>query len=156
MPELGRAALALCLGLALYALVAGVYAAKTRRRRLARSAPNALLAAFGATVVASIVLLTALLRSDFSFTYAAEHTSRELPTAYTISAFWGGQEGSLLLWLLILTGFSAAAVALSRRTAADLLTWAVPILGLVAAFFAFMLVVVSSPFDTQLATADGA
>src|SRR3954454_12205939 len=156
MPELGRAALALCLGLALYALVAGVYAAKTRRRRLARSAQNALLAAFGATGVASIVLLTALLRSDFSFTYAAEHTSRELPTAYTISAFWGGQEGSLLLWLLILTGFSAAAVALSRRRAADLLTWVVRILGLVAAFFAFMLVVVSSPFDTQLATADGA
>jgi cytochrome c-type biogenesis protein CcmF len=156
MPELGRAALALCLGLALYALVAGAYAAKTRRRRLARSAQNALLAAFGATGVASIVLLAALLRNDFSFTYVAEHTSRELPTAYTISAFWGGQEGSLLLWLLILTGFSAAAVALSRRTAADLLTWVVPVLGLVATFFAFMLVVVSSPFDTQLATADGA
>jgi cytochrome c-type biogenesis protein CcmF len=156
MPELGRAALALCLGLALYALVAGAYAAKTRRRRLARSAQNALLAAFAATGVASIVLLAALLRNDFSFTYVAEHTSRELPTAYTVSAFWGGQEGSLLLWLLILTGFSAAAVALSRRTAADLLTWAVPVLGLVAAFFAFMLVVVSSPFDTQLAAADGA
>ena len=111
MPELGRAALALCLGLALYALVAGAYAAKTRRRRLARSAQNALLAAFAATAAASIVLLAALLRNDFSFTYVAEHTSRELPTPYTISAFWGGQEGSLLLWLLILTGFSAAAVA---------------------------------------------
>jgi cytochrome c-type biogenesis protein CcmF len=156
MPELGRAALALCLGLALYALVAGTYAAKTRRRRLARSAQNALLAAFAATAAASIVLLAALLRSDFSFTYVAEHTSRELPTPYTISAFWGGQEGSLLLWLLILTGFAAAAIALSRRRAADLLTWAVPVLGLVAAFFAFMLVVVSSPFDTQLAPADGA
>ena len=156
MPELGRAALALCLGLALYALVAGAYAAKTRRRRLARSAQNALLAAFGAAGVAAIVLLGALLRNDFSFTYVADHTSRELPTAYTISAFWGGQEGSLLLWLLILTGFSAAAVALSRRSAPELLPWVVPVLGLVATFFAFMLVVVSSPFDTQLAPADGA
>src|SRR3954470_6633293 len=156
MPELGRAALALCLGLALYALVAGAYAAATRRRRLARSAQNALLAGFGATGVASIVLLGALLRNDFSFTYVAEHTSRELPTPYTISAFWGGQEGSLLLWLLILTGFSAAAIALSRRSAPDLLPWAVPIIGLVATFFAFMLVAVSSPFATQLAPADGA
>src|SRR6185503_15291507 len=127
-----------------------------RRRRLARSAQNALLAAFGSAGVASAVLVAALVRNDFSFTYVAEHTSRELPTAYTISAFWGGQEGSLLLWLLILTGFSAAAVALSRRKAADLLTWAVPILGLVATFFAFMLVAVSSPFETQLAPADGA
>ena len=156
MPELGRAALALSLGLALYALVAGAYAAATRRRRLARSAQNALLAAFGSTGVASIVLLGALLRNDFSFTYVAEHTSRELPTPYTVSAFWGGQEGSLLLWLLILTGFSAAAVVLSRRSAPDLLPWVVPILGLVATFFAFMLVAVSSPFQTQLAPADGA
>jgi cytochrome c-type biogenesis protein CcmF len=156
MPELGRAALVVCLGLALYALVAGVYAALTRRRRLARSAQNALLAAFGAAAVASGVLLAALLRSDFSFVYVAEHTSLELPSPYTISAFWGGQEGSLLLWLLVLTGFSAAAVAFARRTGPDLLAWVVPVLGLVTTFFAFMLVVVSSPFATQVAPADGA
>src|SRR6266545_1189929 len=156
MPELGRAALAACLGLALYALIAGAYGAKARRRRLARSAQNALLAAFGASLVAAAVLLAALLRKDFSFVYVAEHTSLELPTPYTISAFWGGQEGSLLLWLLILTGFSAAAVALGRRTGADLLAWVVPVLGLVTTFFAFMLVAVSSPFATQAAPADGA
>ncbi|HMJ00342.1 MAG TPA: heme lyase CcmF/NrfE family subunit [Gaiellaceae bacterium] len=156
MPELGRAALVLCLGLALFALVGGAYAAATRRRRLARSAQNALLAAFGAAAVASGVLLAALLRNDFSFVYVAEHTSLQLPTPYTISAFWGGQEGSLLLWLLVLTGFSAAAVAFARRTGPDLLAWVVPVLGLVTTFFAFMLVAVSSPFATQVAPADGA
>src|SRR6478609_7771983 len=156
MPELGRAALVLCLGLALYALAAGGYAAAARKRRLARSAQNALFAAFASTVVAAIVLLTALLRHDFSFTYVAEHTSRRLPTPYTISAFWGGQEGSLLLWLLILTGLSTLAVLLARRTASDLLGWVVPVLALVASFFAFMLVAVSSPFATQVAPADGA
>jgi cytochrome c-type biogenesis protein CcmF len=156
MPELGRAALVLCLGLALYALIAGAYAAKTRRRRMARSAQNALLAAFGVSVAAAAILLTALLRHDFSFVYVADHTSLELPTPYKISAFWGGQEGSLLLWLLILTGFSAAAVAFGRRMGADVLSWVVPVLGLVTTFFAFMLVAVSSPFDTQVAPADGA
>jgi len=156
MPELGRAALVLCLGLALYALIAGAYAAKTRRRRMARSAQNALLAAFGVSVAAAAILLTALLRHDFSFVYVADHTSLELPTPYKISAFWGGQEGSLLLWLVILTGFSAAAVAFGRRTGADVLSWVVPVLGLVTTFFAFMLVAVSSPFDTQVAPADGA
>ena len=156
MPELGRAALVLCLGLALYALVAGGYAAAARKRRLARSAQNALFAAFASTVVAAIVLLAALLRHDFSFTYVAEHTSRRLPTPYTISAFWGGQEGSLLLWLLVLTGLSALAVGLARRSAADLVAWVVPVLALVASFFAFMLVAVSSPFATQVAPTDGA
>ena len=156
MPELGRAALVVCLGLALYAVFAGAYAAATRRRRLARSAQNALLAAFGATAVAAVVLLAALLRNDFSFVYVASSTSIELPTAYTISAFWGGQEGSLLLWLFILTGLGAAAVALGRRVGLELLAWVVPVLGLVTTFFAFMLVAVSSPFDTQVAPADGA
>src|SRR5436190_1591355 len=153
MPELGRAALVVCLGLALYALLVGGYAAATRKRRLARSAQNALFAAVASTVVATIVLLAALLRHDFSFAYVAEHTSRRLPTPYTISAFWGGQEGSLLLWLLILTGLSALAVVLARRAAGDLIAWVVPVLGLVATFFAFMLVAVSSPFATQAATA---
>src|ERR671910_1100326 len=156
MPELGRAALIVCLGLALYAVVAGAIAARQRRQRLAESAQNAVVASFAAALVGSAVLFTALVQNDFSFVYVADPTSRELPLGYTISAFWGGQEGSLLLWLLILTGFSAIAVLLARRSAASLLPWAVPILGGVITFFAFMLVVVSSPFATQAAPADGA
>src|ERR687895_1226985 len=137
MPELGRAALVLCLGLSAYATVAGAYAARRGRRRLAASAQNALLAAFAATAVAAGVLVAALVRRDFGFTYVYEHTSRALPDRYAISAFWGGQEGSLLLWLLVLTGFAAAAVFLNRRSAPSLLAWVTPVLGLVTAFFAF-------------------
>ena len=155
MPELGRAALVVTLGLALYAVVAGAYAAHTRRRRLALSAQNALIGAFASTLVASGVLLAALVRNDFSFVYAAAHTSRALPTGYTISAFWGGQEGSLLLWLLILTGYAAAAVLLNRRSARDLVAWVVPVLGGIALFFAFLVVAVASPFATQVAPLDG-
>ena len=155
MPELGRAALIVCLGAAVYAVAAGGYASWTGRRRLQESAQNAILAAFLGAAVASVVLLTALLRKDFSFTYVWQHTSRELPTAYTFSSFWGGQEGSLLLWLLILTGFSSVAVLLGRRSAPTLLPWTVPILGGVTVFFAFMLVVISTPFATQVAAGDG-
>ena len=155
MPELGRAALVVTLGLALYAVVAGGYAASRRKRRLAQSAQNALIAAFCSTLVASVVLVVALLRHDFSFVYVWAHTSRELPTGYTISAFWGGQEGSLLLWLLILTGYGAAAVLLNRRSARDLVAWVVPVIGAVAVFFAFSVVALASPFVTQVAPLDG-
>jgi cytochrome c-type biogenesis protein CcmF len=155
MPDLGRAALIVCLGLAVYAVVAGAFAARTRRRRLAESAENAILASFLAALVASGVLLSALLRHDFSFVYVWRHTSLELPRPYTVSAFWGGQEGSLLLWLLVLTGFSAAAVLLGRRSAPSLLAWTVPVLGAVTVFFSFLLVAVASPFTTQAAPADG-
>jgi cytochrome c-type biogenesis protein CcmF len=156
MPALGHAALLVTFGLSFYALVAGAAAARLGRRRLAASARNALVAAFGSTLVASLVLLAALLRNDFSFTYVARTTSEALPTAYTVSAFWGGQEGSLLLWLLVLTGFGAAAVSLNRRWARDLIVWVVPVFAAVAVFFSFLLVAVASPFATQPAPPDGA
>ena len=155
MADLGRAALLVTFGLVVYALVAGSFAARLRRRRLALSAQNALFAAFGSTVVAAAVLLVALARRDFTFQYVAEHTSRSLPLGYALSAFWGGQEGSLLLWLLILSGYSALAVWLNRRNR-DLVVWVVPVLGLVATFFAFMLCFVSSPFGVAPAPGDGA
>src|SRR5690242_9678922 len=156
MPELGRAALATAFLLLVYAGAVGGFAAYSRRRRLAASAQNALFAAFGATAVGAAVLLAALARHDFSFRYVADHTSRELPLGYTLTAFWGGQEGSLLLWLLVLCGYGAAAVLTTRRVARDLLAWTVPVLGFIASFFAFMLVFVSSPFVTQQPPADGA
>ena len=49
------------------------------------------------------MLAAGFLRNDFSLTYVAEHSNRSLSGLYKLSAFWGGQEGSLLLWLLILT-----------------------------------------------------
>src|SRR5437762_9805266 len=156
MPDLGRAALATSFVLLVYASVAGTFSAWHGRRRLAESAQNALVAAFGATAVAVAVLLTALARHNFSFSYVAQHTSRELPLGYTLTAFWGGQEGSLLLWLLVLGGYSVAAVLTARRVGREVLAWVVPVLGLVGTFFALLLVFVASPFATQPAPADGA
>ena len=155
MSQLGRAALLLSLGLVAYALVAGSFAAWKRRRRLALSAQNALLASFFTTAIAAGVLWSALARRDFSFVYVSEHISRKLPLGYALAAFWGGQEGSLLLWLLILSGYAALAVWLNRRTR-ELIAWVVPVLAGVAGFFAFMLCFVSSPFATAPAPADGA
>ena len=156
MADLGRAALVVSLGLLVYALVVGAYAAVENRRRLATSARNALFCAFGSTLVAAVVLAVALGRHDFSFSYVAAHTNRTLPTRYALSAFWGGQEGSLLLWLLVLTGFGALAVALNRRLLRDLVAWVVPVIAGIGTFFAFVLVAVASPFDTQTAPVDGA
>jgi cytochrome c-type biogenesis protein CcmF len=156
MPELGRAALVAAFGLILYAAVVGGYAAYRGRRRLLDSATNALFAAFGATAVAALVLVAALAARDFSFEYVARSTSRELPLGYTLAAFWSGQAGSLLLWLLVLTGIASAAVALNRRLVREVLPWTVPIVSAVALFFAFLLVAIASPFATQAAPADGA
>ncbi|HZC30822.1 MAG TPA: cytochrome c-type biogenesis CcmF C-terminal domain-containing protein, partial [Gaiellaceae bacterium] len=154
MAYLGRAALLLAFGLVLYALIAGSFGAWKRRRRLALSAQNALLAAFPATLVAAVILLVALGRRDLTFAYVAEHTSHKLPLGYALSAFWGGQEGSLLLWLLVLTAYGGLAVWLNRRSR-ELVAWTVPVFGLVAVFFSFMLCFVSSPFNVAPVPASG-
>ncbi|HEY8030472.1 MAG TPA: cytochrome c-type biogenesis CcmF C-terminal domain-containing protein [Gaiellaceae bacterium] len=155
MAPLGRAALLLTFGLVAYALVGGSLAAWKRKRRLAHSAQNALVASFATTLVAAIVLWIALARRDLSFVYVAQHTSKSLPLGYALSAFWGGQEGSLLLWLLVLTGYASLAVLLNRRSR-ELVAWTVPVLGGICVFFAMMLCLVSSPFNTAAAPADGA
>src|SRR5205085_6936792 len=134
--------LGLAFGLVPYAAVGGSLGAYTRRRRLVDSARNALFAGFGAAVVAAIVLLNAFRTRDFSFAYVAEHSSKKLPFPYLYTAFWGGQAGSLLLWLLVLTGVGSAAVALNRRLTTEVLPWTVPVLGGVAGFFAILLVFV--------------
>ena len=155
MAELGRAALLVTLGLAAYALLAGAYAASTHRRRLAESARNALVASFFSTLVAAVVLAAAFVRDDFSLRYVTERSSRALPTPYKLSAFWGGQEGSLLLWLLVLTGYAALAVWLNRRRAADLVLWVTPVLGGITVAFAWLVTGVASPFATHAAPPDG-
>src|SRR5919197_5818428 len=135
MPDLGRAALVTSFLLLVYALAAGSFGAWRGRRRLAESAQNALIASFAATLVATVVLLAALARHDFSFQYVAEHTSRELPLGYTLTAFWGGQEGSLLLWLLVLSGYSVAAVLTARRAGQEVIPWVLPTLAIVGPFY---------------------
>ncbi len=156
MAELGRAALLVTLALSLYACVVGAAAASTRRRRLAQSARNALIAAFWSTLVAFAVLAAGFLRNDFSLVYVAEHSSESLGGIYKLSAVWGGQEGSLLLWLFVLTGYAALAVWVNRNRTRDLVVWVTPVLGAIAFGFSFLLVAVATPFAVQAAPVDGA
>jgi cytochrome c-type biogenesis protein CcmF len=156
MALVGSGALALALGLYVYAALAGAWGAARNGARLRRSARNALLAVLPATATATGVLVVAFVRHDFSLVYVAEHSSRSLPLAYRVSALWGGQEGSLLLWLLILAAVSFGAVVLNRPLLERTLPWAVPVLAAIASFFAYLLVFVSSPFATQAPPIDGA
>ena len=119
------------------------------------SARNALIASFGSTLVATAILVAGFVRNDYSLVYVAEHSSRSLGGIYKVSALWGGQEGSLLLWLLILTGYSALAVWVNRNRTRDLVVWVTPVLAGIAVGFSFLLVAVATPFATQVAPIDG-
>ena len=148
MELLGRGALLLALLAAVYAPVAAILGARMHDQRLITSARRALAACFVCVAVASGVLVTAIVRHDFRFQSVAEHSSREVPQPYLISSFWSSQEGSLLLWLLVLSGLSALVTYQHRRRSRELMPYLVAFLGGACAFFAFATSFVASPFAT--------
>ena len=156
MPELGHLALILAF---LVALVQGTLPLVGAHRghagwmALARPAAQTqfLLVAF-----AFACLMQAFVANDFSVTYVAEHSNSKLPTAYRAAAVWGGHEGSLLLWLLMLNGWACAVSLLSRQLPQAMGSRVIGVLGLVSVGFLMFMLLTSNPFARLLpAAAEG-
>jgi len=143
---LGRPSLLVALLFSLIAIVAFIAAGRSGRRDLSEAGKRALYATFGFTALATISLITALLAHDFSLSYVANYTSRSLSVPYTISALWGGMEGSLLFWTTLLTGFSALAIARAPARSSRLVGGAGAVLMGIAGFFLFMVAFPGNPF----------
>ncbi len=146
MATVGRAALVLALAVAVYGVLASLYGARTRRRDWVDSGRNAAYALAGLTTLAFVLLEVAFLRSDFTFRVVAEHSSTTTPTFYKASAAWSSQEGSLLLWLFLLSMWTAGVLYATRRRMRDVAPYATAILLGLGAFFAGLLVFSASPF----------
>ena len=148
MSLVGRAALLLALAAAVYAIYAALRARRPGERIWQRSAEGGVFAVFGLTSAAMATMWVALLSDEFALRNVAEYTSSTLPWWFKLSALWGSQAGSLLLWAWILTAFSAAVVLLHRNRDRELMPVVVAVLMAIAVFFTFLLSFVSSPFET--------
>jgi cytochrome c-type biogenesis protein CcmF len=151
---LGSSALLLALMLAICNLVVGAVAlhqistghrGRISPERLADAARRAGMMGFAAVSVAVFALLWAIFTNDFSFAYVLHESNRALPAAYKFAALWSGQEGSLLLWAWLLTGFSF--IVRLRHTAGFRLTsFASTILAGIEVFFLLLLNFEALPF----------
>ena len=153
IPELGHFALILAFCVALVQGVlplVGAHQGRTHWVLVARPAAmaQALLVAF-----AFGCLTWAFVQSDFSVVYVAQHSNTLLPTLYKFSAVWGGHEGSLLLWALMLSLWTFAVAALSRQLPEPMVARVLGVLGLVAAGFLLFILVTSNPFERLLPAA---
>jgi cytochrome c-type biogenesis protein CcmF len=146
MPLIGELALALAVIVAFYSIVANVLGARRDIPALLASARHALWAMAAMVSVAVLALWMSLLQNDFSLEYVASYTSLTLPTIYKVTALWGGQQGSLLLWTWLLSIFTAI-VAFQHRREPALAPYALAILAGLAIFFLFMLNFVTRPFE---------
>lgn len=156
IPELGHYALILALAMALAQSVFPLLGAhRGRAGWMALARPSAF-GQFAFVLTAYACLTWAFASDDFSVQLAAEHSNSLLPLGYKIAAVWGNHEGSILLWTLILSGWTAAVAyaspQLDERTAARVLG----VMGLVSCGFLAFTLFTSNPFTRLLpAAADG-
>lgn len=101
-------------------------------------------------------LAASFLNNDFSVAYIAQHSNSLLPRPYQFAAVWGGHEGSLLLWILLLSGWACAVAFFSRSLPLDMVARVLGVLGCIAVGFMLFILTTSNPFNRIFPTpADG-
>jgi len=157
MASLGSALLGLAF---LAALAAGALALAGRKgdERLLTWSRRTVYGFCGLLIACVVIIESAFARDDFSFNIVAEHSSIETPTGYKLAAMWSSQEGSLLLWALVLSLAASAALWATRHKLRELVPWATAVMMGVAAFFTGLMLFAPDvdPFATlDPAPADG-
>ena len=147
MLTVGRACLFLAVGLCAYGAAISVAGARLRRREWAESGRRTVYALAGVLTLAFAILEAAFLRSDFSYRVVASHSSTTTPTVYKAAAAWSSQEGSLLLWLWLLSLWSSLVLFLTRKRLRDVAPWATAVLLVYAGFFAGLTAFLANPFQ---------
>ena len=144
---LGRAGLLLMLAASVFGALAVLYGIRRRDRGLLKQGPIYAWIAFGGIVLAVAMMQRALITRDFSLAYIQQVGSADTPALYNIAAMWSALEGSILLWSLILAGFTAAVAWRFRKRTDDVLVgWALIVMFVVAAFFAMLSFGPADPF----------
>jgi cytochrome c-type biogenesis protein CcmF len=146
IPELGHFALILALAAALAQTLLPLVGYWRRDRRLLATAPAAAQTQFLFVLISYLCLTYAFVTKDFSVAYIAENDHSQLPLMYRISAVWGAHEGSLLLWVLMLAGWTFAVAIASRGLPVALSGLVLAVLGVVAVGFHLFILLTSNPF----------
>jgi cytochrome c-type biogenesis protein CcmF len=147
MENLGSLAILLALCLSAYAVAGSVVGRLKRNPFLVVSAERAVYSIWALVTVASGVLLYGLMAGDFRLAYVAAHTNRSLPAVYKFAAWWGGQEGSLLLWSWLLATYSAIVLFSTPRRFRGMKPFVVMTLMITQCFFLILNAFVASPFQ---------
>jgi len=154
--EIGSFSLMIALAVALVLgtlPIVGAHRGNVAWMNLARPAARAL---FLFVLIAAACLVISFLRDDFSVQYVASNSTRELPVRYKVAAFWGGHEGSMLLWLLILSFWMLAVSFFSRHLPQAMVARILGVMGLIGVGFLLFILLTSSPFTRLIpAPAEG-
>jgi cytochrome c-type biogenesis protein CcmF len=147
IPELGQFALALALCLATVQAVLPLAGAARGNETWMAVARPAAQGQFVFIVIAFACLMYSFVTDDFSVQYVALNSNSKLPIQYKIAGVWGGHEGSLLLWMLMLSVWTTAVTVFSRKLPEDMVARVLGVMGLVSIGFLLFMLFTSNPFD---------
>ncbi|MEB7536391.1 c-type cytochrome biogenesis protein CcmI [Klebsiella aerogenes] len=150
MPELGNYLLCLAAGLALLLSIFPLWGAARQERWLMALARPLACALFICIIGAFALLVHAFVINDFTVRYVAENSNSALPVWYRVAATWGAHEGSLLLWVLLLSVWTFAVALFSRQMPPDAVARVLAVMGMIAFGFLLFILFTSNPFSRSL------
>ncbi|MEO6975654.1 MAG: heme lyase CcmF/NrfE family subunit [Gallionella sp.] len=156
IPELGHFSLIIALSLAISLGVLPILGAARNNAVLMSLARPLATGQFVFVVLAFAALAYAFLHNDFSVLYVAEHSNSQLPLHYRFAAIWGGHEGSLLLWVTMLSIWAVAVATFSKHLPDEMVARVLGVMGWIAVGFLLFMLLTSDPFTRLLpAATDG-
>ena len=150
IPEIGHFALILSLPIALCMMVLPLAGASRGQTLWMRTGPLLAMGQFIFILIAFICLTYAFLNDDFTVKLVASHSNSALPWYFKFSAVWGNHEGSLLLWVLILAGWTLAVATLSQSLPLDMRARVLSVLAMISIGFLAFILFTSNPFERLL------
>ncbi len=151
MENIGALSTLIAFCVAVFAIVASIAGKYTRRPFLVVSAERSVYAIWILLTISSAVLVASLMSGDYRMAYVAAHSNKAMSPVYKFAAWWGGQEGSLLLWSWILSTYSAVVVYTNRSKFREMMPIVIAVLMTTLAFFVGMITFVASPFQVLMA-----
>ncbi len=149
MADAGRVLLILALLSSIYGLGASLYGARTGVVEWVDSGRRAMYVVAGIAATAFVILDVAFISSDFSYNVVASGSSTTTPFFYRAAAIWSTQQGSLLLWVMLLAFWSSLALLITRRRVREIVPYAQAVLFGMAVFFTGLNVLFANPFKTS-------
>jgi len=146
IPEIGTFLLCLALGISVLLSIYPMWGAARQDRRMMAMARPLSYGMFACIAAAFLILVHAFVVNDFTVAYVANNSNTHLPVYYRAAATWGAHEGSLLLWVLLLSAWTFAVALCSRRMPDDAIARVLAVLGLITTGFLLFILLTSNPF----------
>jgi cytochrome c-type biogenesis protein CcmF len=155
LSEFGYGILVVTFLLALYSVGVAIYGYFNKSTAQVESARRAMLLTFPLLSVAAGTLIALLVKGDYQVQFVYEVTSSSMPTYLKVTAWWGGQAGSLLFWSWLMSAFASAVTLRKWERDLEFLPWVIVVANMTLAFFLMLNILFENPFARLYQTSDG-